>query len=533
MQILLLSGLLTLASSVLADVTYNLIGFPDAAANSFAVEINKKLYPLRTSQASFPLWSATVAGVSASADYRYVQLNNKKKAVLREEFVRQLTDTDTTPNEFFNRQETFTTLPSIKQVYKDVRPKSLGAFDSSQIATMHFTADPDEFTDMMNNPTDKNRKPLRAGFKFINANTVYSVDEVKLQVSGHNSRKHRKVSLKVKFHRKRGEMLFGNAVIKLRAEYVDPTMLREKLYIDILNSIGVPSSQASYCRVYVNGKPHGFFLMVEDLEESMLMRTVHRGAIKEEKALGALYKMGTRESTLKYVGPHTDNYEPWRYKNVVRGNNPKDEPMKQIIGFMKDIRDWDPADAEGVAYWNERLDLDGFLRSMALEYMAGAWDSFWWNGNNYFMYYNPQREVWQFLPSDFDHSFSSGGNRVETETPYKKYAQNGRFTFKNHPLVAKLIFKNKDINKKFETILHTITQDVFSSAELESRIQAYETQIEQEVEWDISIDRSELPGTEVPDLSVVKFHKSIWKIHNGVVPWIRGRAKSNTRQNNQ
>ncbi|KAF9374330.1 hypothetical protein CPC16_001369, partial [Podila verticillata] len=168
MHILHLSSLLVLVSSVLADgkasvptiylpaplnhlmqqqdqqqhVTYNVIGFPDAETNTYAVEVNGELYPLQTSKDLFPLWSTRVDGVSAPSSYRYVQLNHKNKEVAREEFLRSLTDKNTTLNEFFNRETTLTTLPAIKQVYKNVHPKDDGVFDSSQIATIHLTVDP-------------------------------------------------------------------------------------------------------------------------------------------------------------------------------------------------------------------------------------------------------------------------------------------------------------------------------------------------------------------------------------------------------
>ncbi|KAG0337446.1 hypothetical protein BG000_005417 [Podila horticola] len=526
MRILHLSSLLVLVSSVLADVTYNVIGFPDAETNTYAVEINGELYPLQTSKDLFPLWSTKVDGVSAPSSYRYVQLNHKNKVVAREKFRRSLTDKNTTPNEFFNRETTLTTLPEIKQVYKDVRPKDIGAFDSSQIATIHLTVDPAKFDAMMNNPKEDHK--IKAGFKFINANKVYSADKVKIKVSGHGSRKFRKVSLHVKFNEDRGGMFFDRSAIKLRAEYNDPTMIREKLYIDLLNSVGVGSSQGSYSRVYVNGKPHGLYLMIEDVEESMLMHTIHHGAIKDKKALGSLYQMG---ATVEFKGPRAADYD--HDKNIIRGDNPKDEPMQQFIAFMKDLQDWDPTDTEGIAYWNERLDLDGFLRSMAIEYLTGASDSFWWNAHNYYMYYNPQSKVWQFIPMDFDHSFKAG-NRLNIDETYKEYAQTCEGPNpKSSPLVTKLICKNKDINKKFETILLTITHDVFNHAALEERVQAYETQMEQEVAWDFSIDRSRLPGTDL-NWDIKKFHKDIWghfhTVHKGIMPWIKRRGKSVANQ---
>ncbi|KAG0289152.1 hypothetical protein BGZ96_007220 [Linnemannia gamsii] len=532
MRIIHISSLLALASSIFADVTYTVIGFPDAATNTYAVEINKKLYPLQISEATFPLWSANIAGVSASSGYRYVQLNNKNGVVAREKFLRYFTNKDATAtlNEFFNRQTTITTLPSIKQVYKDIRPKSSRVFDSTQIATIHLTADSATFSNMINNPLDDERKAIKAGFTFINADTVYSVGEVRLKVSGHGSRKYKKVSLHIKFDDDKGEMFFDRPIIKLRSQYIDPSMIREKLYVDILNAVGVSSYQGCYVRVYVNGKPHGFYLMVEDIEESSLMSTIHHGAIRDKKALGSLYQMGSgHEATMLYKGPRTANYDPVVYENKIRGDNPKKEPMKQFIAFMKDLKDWNPAAAGGVAYWNQRLDLEGYLRSMALEYLTGAWDSFWWRGNNYFMYFNPQRKVWQFIPTDFDHTFSSD-NHPDVDTTYKKFAQSRlRRGSKDHPLVTKLIYKNMDINKQFENTLLTISQGVFNNKALDARINAYETQIKQDVAWDYSIDRSKLPGRNL-GWTIADFHNSIKgpvkNVSNGIKPWITSRAKS-------
>jgi len=519
--------------SLYSQVTYNVIGFPDNEANTYAVEINGELYPLQTSEDSFPLWSTEVDGVSAPSSYRYVQLNHKNKVVAREEFLRNLTDKNATSNEFFQRETTLTTLPAIKQVYKYVLPKDLGVFDSSQVATIHLTVDPDQFDDIMTLPKGHNK--VNADFKFINANNVYSADKVKIRVSGHGSRKFRKVSLHVEFNKGKGGMFFGRSGIKLRAEYNDPTMIREKLYLDLLNSVGVGCGQGSYTRVYVNGEPHGLYLMVEDIGESMLMHTIHHGAIKDKKALGSLYKMGT---SVEFKGPRTADYPENVHQNIIRGENPKDEPMQQFIALMKDLEDWDPNDTEGVAYWNERMDLDGFLRSMALEYLTGASDAFWWNAHNYYMYYNPQSKVWQFLPVDFDHTFTAG-NRLNVRETYKEYGQgcdgpNPKSPkAKSSPLVTKLICNNRDINKMFETILLTITHDVFNNAALEGRVYIYETQLEQEVAWDLSIDRSRLPGTDFK-WNITNFHKLIWgpfkTTHKGLMPWIKSRGESVAHQ---
>ncbi|KAG0040064.1 hypothetical protein BGZ82_005535 [Podila clonocystis] len=535
MIILILPGILAMVSRVFADVTYNVIGFPGATDNSFSVEINKKLYPLRTSKTAFPLWSGVVTGASASSSYRYVELNNKGVVVTSETIQRSLENAgaSATLNEFFDRKTTITRLPTIKQVYKDIRPKLSKAFDDSQIATIHLTVDQAALDDMLGHPLVK--RELAASFKFINANNVYSVDKVELRVSGHASRKYNKVSMGIEFNIAKGETFFNRPAIKLRAQRTDPSMIREKLYTDILNSVGVSSTQGSYVRVYANGKPLGFFLMVEDIEAPFLMNTIHHGEIKDVSALGSLYQINSGKSgsgrwaALRYQGSHTTDYDLGLYKNQILGDNPTNEPMKQLITFMKDLQDWNSTSTGGVDYWNQHLDLQGYLRSMTVEYLTGAWDSFWWRANNYFMYFNPQRKVWQFIPTDFDHTFSDG-NRPGVETTYKDYGQTlpggGKPDF---PLVNKVIYENKDTNREFEKILLTITKGIFNNGVLDARIDAYMTQIEQDVAWDYSIDRSRLPGKN-PAWTIATFRKSINGPGKSLKAWISGRAKSVPRQ---
>ncbi|KAF9579796.1 hypothetical protein BGW38_003803 [Lunasporangiospora selenospora] len=170
---------------------------------------------------------------------------------------------------------------------------------------------------------------------------------------------------------------------------------------------------------------------------------------------------------------------------------------------------------------------------MAVEYLAGATDAFWWRANNYFMYFNPQTNVWQFLPTDFDYTFGNG-NRPETFTKYRDFGQrlpNGKRPY--YPLVDKLIYENKEINQKFENILITITKGVFNSAVLNARIDAYVKQIEADVVWDYEIDRSNRPGRD-RGWTKADFYKSldahVKSTYQGLKPWIKGRAETVTKQ---
>ncbi|KAI9236419.1 MAG: coth protein-domain-containing protein [Podila humilis] len=534
----LLPGLMALATTALADVTYNVVGFPDTPGGSFAVEVNGKTHKLTTTPATFPLWSANVAGASASSAYKYVKLSDTGVAVQKESFKRSFANKKATAtvNEFFQRQITQNNLPKVPQVYKDVRSKAAPNFDETQIGTIHVTADPAIFDDMVKNPLDEERKAIKASFRFINANNVYSVEEVKMKVSGHGSRKFKKLSFRLKFDDDKGETFFNHPIIKLRSEAFDPTLIREKLYIDVLNSAGIRTTQGTWTRLYVNGQAYGFYLMVDDVEPPLLSNLFHNGELKP-KQLGSLYQMGSHvaglEATLQYNGSRTADYHPGTYANKNLGANTKEEPMAQLISFFKDLQDFNPALPGGVAYWSKRLNLEDYLRQMAVEYLGGSWDMYWWKGNNFFMYFNPTTNVWQWVPTDFDSTFSNG-NLKDVEVPYKQFAASRlRRKGKDHPLITKLIYKNKEINGQFEKTLLTLAKGVFNPKALEPRINAYEKMIQDEVKWDLSINRSKNPGRTF-GYTLDDFHKSITgpvkTVNNGIKPWISYRAKDVPKQ---
>jgi len=214
-----------------------------------------------------------------------------------------------TVNEFFLRQTTQTALPAIPQIFEEVRPKPSKAFDHSQIATIHLMAKPNKFADMVAHPLDTGRE-VKADFRFGSSHVDYSAKhQVNLKISGRETRQFKKLSLRIKF--RNVDIFHGRPIVKLRSEVYDPTMTREKLYIDVLNSVGVRTPQGAWVRVYVNRKPFGFFLMVEDVEPPFVLETMHHGSIGLAE-LGTLYMMmnsKSQEATLQYAGPSAANYD--------------------------------------------------------------------------------------------------------------------------------------------------------------------------------------------------------------------------------
>ncbi|KAG0276708.1 hypothetical protein BGZ96_003174 [Linnemannia gamsii] len=487
-------GLAALATVAFADITFNVVGYPSTSSGTFGVSIGGSIHRLAATEDTFPAHTGTVAGVDGNVEYSYVELNSAGSTVMTEEFTRKLQDPANdkkTLNEFFQRQTTVWDLPKVPYTYMAHYPSKTKGFKHKQIATIHVTA-PQASIDEMNNNVN-NGKGYRVDFRFINSKTIHSQTNITFKTAGKSSKEHQKQSFKFKFDTDYNQTFFHRPNIKLRSMVMDPTMMREKLYIDMLNSAGIPTQQGAWVRLFVNNKPYGLYLMVDDIKKSFLKQTVHQGDGKIER--GSLVQMNAfneNKATLEYKGPHSSNYDQEvSYVSQYLGKNSKEDPLKDLIVLMKSLQDFDSTSTlDPVGYWNNtRLDLDGVLRNMALEYLAGAFDNYWLSASNYFMYMNPTMGPsgkWQWLPTDFDGTFGNGApsSRLPSYKNWYDMSSEGP-----RPLVSKLILENKQINGMFEQVLKELVTTAFKPEALVPRIQAYNKMLSVDAKWDIGLKR--------------------------------------------
>ncbi|KAG0204456.1 hypothetical protein BGX28_003602 [Mortierella sp. GBA30] len=517
-----LAGLVVLATLSEADITFNCVGYPSTTGGSFGVSVAGAITKLTSNETTFPVWSGAVPGTTSAVQYQYVELNAAGGAIKTENFtraLRNLTDTHTY-NEFFERQTTKWVLPHVPYSYLATWPSYSKVFDEDVIATIHVTADPAQMAALNGNPNLET--DIRVNFRWIDHKIIYSQSNITFKTSGKSSKEFQKQAYKFSFDTNYNQSFFSRPNIKLRSEATDPTIMRERLYIDMLNAVGVPTQQGQYVRLFVNNQPYGLYLMVDDIKKSFIKQTVHQG--DANAILGSLVQMNaptlTNQADLVYKGPLNASYDPAVYATVNVGNNPADMPLKQLIDFMADVQAFDPvATPDPVGYWNNtRLDLDGFLRNMALEYLMGAFDNYWMAGSNYFMYFNPKLGAsgkWQWLPTDFDGTFGSGFPTNKLSSYQTLY----NFT-PDHPLVSKLIIKNKEINALFEQTLKDIVGWSFKPDGMFPRITALNQMLSDDYKWDRAINRTG-PGNN-PNYTFDDFNNNLNNVTKDMQSSING-----------
>ena len=154
----------------------------------------------------------------------------------------------------------------------------------------------------------------------MNENT--KISNVTFNLSGAPAREYAKLAYQFKFPKK--NRLLDLALLKLRSEETDATMMREKLYVDILNSLGIPAQQAAYVRLFLNNQPIGLYVAMEEMKKHWTKKVLHPN-VKKVKA-GALKKMNScygHEGNLEWLGSTAkSNVVGDIYKDILLGKNP-------------------------------------------------------------------------------------------------------------------------------------------------------------------------------------------------------------------
>jgi hypothetical protein len=195
------------------------------------------------------------------------------------------------------------------------------------------------------------------------------------------------------------EKFLGLKTINLHCGVTDPTKCRETMAYGLYREAGVPAPRTTLAevRLTVPGQYEkellGIYTMVENVGGAFLRAHFGNDA-------GLLMKPeGVRD--LEHWGAYWPAYKH-RYAPK---RDATDEESQRVIDFARLIHQSDDADfSRDIA---EYLDVDEYLRFLAVtSYIANS-DSFFVLGHNYFLYLHPETGQFHFIPWDLDRAFAN------------------------------------------------------------------------------------------------------------------------------
>ena len=231
-----------------------------------------------------------------------------------------------------------------------------------------------------------------ANFSFYNGPTSQRFEDVGMRIKGGASRAYAKKSWKISFNKfEKGRKWAQQKKIVLKDASMDSLYLRERASIAALYSMSAPAQRASYAVVYINEMFWGIYLLMEDPGSDEYLKS--RFGTDE----GSLWKC---QGSLQYVSNDTNAYRDEGYKPM---NDHAEESFEPLANFIE-VLNLTPDD-EFEEQIQTVMDVEFFLRTLAVEVATGNWDGIY-NANNYFLYYNTDG-LFYYYRYDLDISFGS------------------------------------------------------------------------------------------------------------------------------
>ncbi|MFT6502194.1 MAG: spore coat protein CotH [Crocinitomicaceae bacterium] len=194
-----------------------------------------------------------------------------------------------------------------------------------------------------------------------------------------------------------GQNFYGFNELSLSSSYKDQSLMREKVASDLFRDFDVPCARSVFCRVYVDfgeGSTYfGLYTMLEVVFDSMLENEFG-------SAYGNCYKPDGDGASFA-EGSFDESY----FENKTDGTDWSD--VRSLYDVLHSSeRTSNPAS------WRTSLesvlDVDQYLKYMAVNFTIQNWDTYGRMTHNYYLYNNPSDSKLNWIPWDNNEAFDEG-----------------------------------------------------------------------------------------------------------------------------
>jgi hypothetical protein len=220
-----------------------------------------------------------------------------------------------------------------------------------------------------------------------------TLDSTGVRLKGNSSYSHpgMKKPIRLKLNEYRPNQDYdGLTALHLNNSAYDPTMLREKLMLDILSAHGISAPRCAFAVVYFNGTYIGVYDMVEHIDKKFL--NTH---FNDDR--GNLYK-GDPNGTLEWYGNNPTFY----YGNYELKTNEAQNDWSGLVNLINVINN---SGSNFPVAIRQVMDVDQFLWYLAAQNVFGNLDSYVHNPHNYYLYHDSLTNKFEWITWDVGLSF--------------------------------------------------------------------------------------------------------------------------------
>jgi len=255
--------------------------------------------------------------------------------------------------------------------------------------------------------------------------------------------------LKIDLHGGKGSW-DGEKTFNFHAGVVDTSKMREAIAYAVFRAAGVPASRTAYVEIFFTvpglykDTSGGLYVMIEDVNKKFLTRVLPPGGgllMKPEGLRGGVQDRGDAWAS------YTPTFRPDRDATL--------HEQQRVMEFAKLVSQSD------VALFRSKigtyLDVDEFLRFVAVNALLVNTDSYLNGSHNFYLYLDPKDDKFRFIPWDLDLALGSrnNGGNVNLLMPLRG----------DNPLIYWLLDDPANA-AKYRAILRELAATVFTAAEM-------------------------------------------------------------------
>ena len=185
----------------------------------------------------------------------------------------------------------------------------------------------------------------------------------------------------------------GEKKFVLNNGFKDPSFLREKLALDLMNANGINAPRCTYAKLYLNGNYWGLYMLVEAVDKTFLDQ-------RFDDNEGNLFK-GDPIGDLKWYGPAPTGY----YNRYELHTNEATNDWSDLIHAV-DVVNNTPASAFADSI-HARFKTQSLLRAWAANNLLVNLDSYLGSGHNYYLYHDSVSTEWRWVNWDVNEAFGN------------------------------------------------------------------------------------------------------------------------------
>ncbi len=217
----------------------------------------------------------------------------------------------------------------------------------------------------------------------------------------------------------------------------------------------IPSCRTSFTKVYIDNEYIGSYILIEQIDKTYLKNTF--GSKK-----GNLYKASGKGGTLTYLGENSEQY----YYPYEKKTNEDENDYTDLIEFLRFLKQSTTAEFERDI--EKYLNIDRFVKALAIEMLCAKSDALYDAGRNYYLYKNPKTSQFEYIVDDFDYTLS---NEKYISLDFDKVIDEMQ-PYVGSPLITQIMNSDKIKTKYYEAVCSILNNGFKKMANEIDRVEA-------------------------------------------------------------